>query len=400
MDRKVIRLHPGRERSLERRHPWVYSGAIADVTGDPGPGDIVEIETASGAWLARGAYSPASQIRARVWTWDRDQAVDEALLARRLSAAIDARQALACAPGLTAYREVHAESDGIPGLIVDRYNDFRIVQLLTAGIDGWREGIAAALAARGDCRGVYERSDVPVRPLEGLPPRMGRLWGEEPDEELIVLEHGLKFLVDVRRGHKTGFYLDQRENRQLLRRGLEDASVLNCFAYTGGFGVAALEGGASHVLSIEASGSALEMAARNVELNGHSMDRCAWLEGDAFVELRRLRDRGLHFDVVVLDPPRFAATVAHADRAARGYKDINLLAFKLLHPGGRLYTFSCSGGVSPELFQKIVAGAALDAGVEVSVIGWLGQPEDHPVSLAFPEGRYLKGLLCRVAGQP
>ena len=391
-----IRLKPGRDRSLLKRHPLVFSGAIEEVRDEPGWGETVDIVAHSGEWLGRAAYSPQSQIRARLWTWDRDEAVDEGFFDRRLRRAGQARSALASDGSTTAYREVFAESDGLPGLIVDRYNDFRVVQFLTAGAERWKDAIVRLLAAGGECLGIYERSDVQVRQLEGLPPRTGLLWGQAPDEELVISEHGLQYEVDVLKGHKTGFYLDQRENRQLLRSGLSGASVLNCFAYTGGFTVTALAGGASHVLSVDTSGQALEVAGENVELNGLPLERCAWLEGDAFVELRRLRDRGMKFDLVVLDPPRFAATAAQAERASRGYKDINLLAFKLLRPGGLLFTFSCSGGVSAELFQKIVAGAALDAGVDAAIEGWLGQPADHPVSLNFPEGRYLKGFVCRV----
>ncbi len=391
-----IQLKPQRERSLLKRHPWVYSGAVAEVRGRPESGETVEVLSHAGEWLARAAYSPESQIRARVWTWQPDEVVDEAFLARRLQSALASRADLAGEPAVSAYREVYAESDGLPGLIVDRYNDLRVIQVLTAGAERWRQALVGLLATTGPCSGVFERSDVPARQLEGLAPRVGPAWGPAPEDLLVILEHGLRYRVDVVKGHKTGFYLDQRENRRLLRSGVAGASLLNCFAYTGGFTLGALAGGAEHVLSIDDSGAALEIAAENVELNGLPAERCAWLEGDAFVELRRLRDRGMAFDVIVLDPPRFAATAAQADRAARGYKDINLLALKLLRPGGVLYTFSCSGGVTPELFQKIVAGAALDAGVEASIVGWLGQPADHPVALNFPEGRYLKGLVCRV----
>jgi 23S rRNA (cytosine1962-C5)-methyltransferase len=395
----AIRLKSGRERSLQRRHPWVFSGAVAEVEGEPASGETVEVYAHTGEWIARAAYSPESQIRARVWTWQEGEEVGAAYFERRVSAALAARRPLVDDPAVTAYREVYAESDGLPGLIVDRYNSFRVVQFLTAGAERWREVIVAALKACGSCDGIYERSDVQVRQLEGLPLRTGSLWGAIPDDEMVILEHGLSYEVDVLKGHKTGFYLDQRENRQILRSGLSGASVLNCFAYTGGFTVTALAGGAADVLSIDTSSSALETAGENVALNDLPLGACSWLEGDVFAELRRLRDRGLAFDVIVLDPPRFAATAAQAERAARGYKDINLLAFKLLRPGGRLITFSCSGGVSADLFQKIVAGAALDAGAEASIIGWLGQPSDHPVSLSFPEGRYLKGLICRITGR-
>jgi 23S rRNA (cytosine1962-C5)-methyltransferase len=391
----VVRLKPGRERSVLRRHPWLFSGAIADVEGSPEPGETVEVTDSAGAWLARGAYSPESQIRVRIWTWEQDEAVDDAFLARRLDRSIARRRGLDPEGRTTAFREVHAESDGLPGVIVDRYAGFRVVQLLSAGAERWRAVVIEALAARHDVQGVYERSDVSVRELEGLELRSGRLWGEEPPPRLLIEEHGVAYHVDVRSGQKTGFYLDQREHRERLRRGLGEVEVLNAFAYTGGFSVCALLGGAHSVLSIDSSAEALELARANIALNGLPPERCEWVEGDAFVELRRLRDRAAGFDVIVLDPPRFAATAAQAERAARGYKDINLLAFKLLRPGGRLYTFSCSGGVSAELFEKIIAGAALDADVPAVVVEWLGQPADHPVALNFPEGRYLKGLVCQ-----
>ena len=390
-------LKPGRDRSLRLRHPWLFSGAVEDVRGRPAPGDTVEILSAGGEWLARAAYSPRSQILARVWTWDADEVVGMEFFAGRLQQAIEARRSLAHLREADAYREVHAESDGIPGLILDRYGDVRVVQVLSAGAERWREAILAALLERGDCRAVYERSDVDVRELEGLEPRAGLLWGDLAETRLVIRENDLSFHVDIALGHKTGFYLDQRENRAIFRSLVPGGEVLNCFAYTGAFTVVALSAGAARVVSIDSSETALEMARENVALNGLPEQACEWVTGDVFFELRKLRDRGRTFDVVVLDPPRFAATTTQAAKAARGYKDINLLAFKLLRPGGLLFTFSCSGGVGPDLFQKIVAGAALDAGVEAAVIGWLGQPADHPVALHFPEGRYLKGLICRVA---
>jgi 23S rRNA (cytosine1962-C5)-methyltransferase len=393
-------LKPRRERSVLRRHPWIFSGAVAEVVGDPQPGETVVVVSSTDSWLARAAYSPHSQIRARVWTWDEKEIVDEAFLARRLEAALERRVSLRREAELTAYREVHAESDGLPGVVVDRYNEFRVVQFLTAGAERWRPAIVAALDGRGDCAGIYERSDVDVREKEGLAPRSGSLSGAEPPSEGVVIqESDLRFRADLRRGQKTGFYLDQRQNRALVRRWVSGGQVLNAFAYSGGFTVPALLAGAERVVSLDTSEAALGQAAENVRLNGLPLERCEWIAGDAFRELRRMRDRGRTFDVVILDPPRFAATASQASRAARGYKDINLLAFKLLRDGGLLITFSCSGGVGPELFEKIVAGAALDAGVEAQILSWLGQPEDHPVALNFPEGRYLKGLVCRVAGK-
>ncbi len=365
----AIRLKPGRERSVLKRHPWIFSGAVAEVSGDPQAGECVEIHAHEGAWLARASYSPQSRIRGRIWTWEAEEALDEALIRRRLDQAIQARRVLAEEPELDAYREVHAESDRLPGLIIDRYGPFRVLQFLAASAEHWRDCIISHLASRDDCAGIYERSDVEARSLEGLLPRQGSLWGKEPPEALVIHERGLQYRVDIAHGHKTGFYLDQRENRSMFRRIFPGGEVLDAFAYSGGFTLAALAEGAQHVLAIESSAPAIELARQNAALNELPQDRCEWLQGDVFQELRRLRDHGRSFDVVVLDPPRFAPTAAQAQRASRGYKDINLLALKLLRP----------------------------AGVQASIVAWLDQPADHPVALSFPEGRYLKGLACKVA---
>ncbi len=392
----AVRLLPGKQRSLLRRHPWIFSGAIGEVEGEPSTGETVEVFSAAGTWLARGAYSPESQIRVRVWTWEEEEAVDASFFSRRLAASVHRRASLASDPDTTAYREVHGESDGLPGLIVDRYGEFRVTQFLSAGAERWRDCIADGLSHLGAMRGLYDRSDAPIRNLEGLSPRCGTLRGELPGDVVRVREGGLEFDVDLVSGQKTGFYLDQRENRHRLRRERHLGEVLNCFAYTGGFTASALAGGASSVVSVEESGQAILLGRTNVDLNGFPASRSEWLQADVFAALRRFRDQGRQFDTIVLDPPRFAGSAAQVDRAARGYKDINLLAFKLLRPGGTLYSFSCSGAISPELFQKIVADSALDAGVVAQIVGWMAQSPDHPVTLAFPEGRYLKGLVCRI----
>ncbi len=388
-------LRAGRERAVLRHHPWIFSGAVERIEGgDPAPGATLEVFDADGRWLARAAYSPSSRIRARIWTHDEDEIVDAGLIQSRLARAVRARQRLAEDPQIEAYREVHAESDGLPGLIIDRYGSFRVVQFLSAGAEHWRETVLGELS-NDSCRGIFERSDAEARLLDGLEPRAGLVWGEAPPSHLMIEEYGLRFAVDIQAGHKTGFYLDQRENRLRVRGLISGGQVLDVFSYTGAFSVNALAGGAERVTAIESSSPAIQLAKANLEHNGISAERATWIQGDAFVELRRLRDRGLAFDAIILDPPRFAATRSQVHRAARGYKDINLLAFKLLKPGGRLFTFSCSGGLSPDLFQKIVADAALDAGVRAVIEGWMSQAEDHPVALHFPEGRYLKGLICR-----
>lgn len=391
---KSLYLKPGREKPLLQRHPWIFSGAVGRVEGQPESGETVAVRAAGGSFLAWAAYSPASQIRARVWTWQEEEAVDAAFFRLRLGQALELRQALIGESD--AYRLVHAESDGLPGLVVDRYGPLLALQFLSAGAERWRDVIVEALVDVTGHNCLYERSDVEVRSLEGLAARSGVLRGEPPAERLVIHEGGLAFYVDVQSGQKTGFYLDQRPNRQVVRRLAGGRRVLNCFCYSGGFTAAALAGGAAEALSVDSSAGALALARENLALNGLPPEKAAWLEGDVFQALRRLRDRRESFDMVILDPPKFAPTAAQVERAGRAYKDINLLAFKLLNRGGLLVTFSCSGGVSSELFQKIVAGAALDAQAEARVIERLSAGADHPAALSFPEGEYLKGLVCRV----
>lgn len=394
MDQSAIRLKPGRQKSVLNRHPWLFSGAVVEVIGDPQSGDTVAVLGDSGENLGWAAYSPQSSIRARFWTWNPADVVDQTFLRDRLRTALELRRHLL--PGASACRLVHAESDGIPGLIVDRYADWLVVQCLSSGIERWRTTIFDLLMELTGAAGIYERSDVEVRRLEGLPERKGLVAGTESPEQVLIEEHGLQYEVDFVTGQKTGFYLDQRRGRALLREFSAGREVLDTFSYSGAFTVCALSGGADRVLSVDSSAAALAMARRNVAHNGLDKTRCEWRESDVFKELRTLRDSRASFDLIILDPPKFAPTAALAQKAARGYKDINLLAFKLLRPGGLLLTFSCSGGVSPDLFQKIVAGAALDAGVQVQVVEYLHQGADHPTALNFPEGAYLKGLLCRV----
>ncbi len=394
-----LHLKPGREKSILRRHPWIFSGAVARVAGKPEPGDTVWVHDADGRRLAQAAYSPTSQITARVWRFGDGPAVDAAWLSERLRASLKRRDDLALG-SLTApeagVRLVHAEADGLPGLVVDRYADVIVMQLLSAGAERWRATWAEALRDVGTT--LFERSDVDVRAKEGLGTRTGLVWGPEPAAGVQIIEAAerpMLFRVDVRAGHKTGFYLDQRDNRALAQE-LCVGDVLNCFAYTGGFSVAALTGKAAHVTQVESSAAALAQADAHLTLNGIERGRWESIEGDVFAVLRKMRDARRTFDAIVLDPPKFAESQAQVERAARGYKDINLLAFKLLRPGGLLLTFSCSGAIDPPLFQKIVADAALDAGREAHIIRRLAQAPDHAVSLAFPEGYYLKGLAVRV----
>jgi 23S rRNA (cytosine1962-C5)-methyltransferase len=388
----AVVLKKGRDKSLRRRHPWIFSGAIEKVLGKPDHGDTVAVQSADGKSLAKAAYSPKSQIRARVWTFDGEE-VDAAFFRARLTEAIALRAALPASRHTNALRLVHGESDGLPGLIVDRYADVLVTQFLSAGVERWREPILDLLAELTACEAVFERSDAEVRALEGLQPRVGFFRGNRNASRCPIVEYGLNFRVDVEQGQKTGFFLDQRENRQRVRELAAGREVLDGFSYTGGFSIAALAGGAARVTAIESSAAALEVARENLAANPLDAGKVDFVEADVFAELRKLRDRGARFQMVVLDPPKFAPTAAQARNAARAYKDINLLALKLLAPGGLLATFSCSGGVSAELFQSIVAGAALDAGARARIIERFGAAADHPVALEFPEGEYLKGLL-------
>lgn len=386
-------LKPGREKSLLRRHPWVFSGAIQQVDGDIAPGETVDIFSSDNQFLARAAYSPVSQIRARVWTFEQEP-VDVEFFRKRIHTAIQSRETWSLRRNTDAYRLIYAESDNLPGLIVDRYGDVLVLQSLTAGSEAWKDTLADLLLEETGLFTIYERSDADVRELEGLEPQVGMLRGSKSLVPVTIHEHNLIFNVSFAAGHKTGFYLDQRRNRLRVRELTEDKDVLDCFCYTGGFTVNALSGGAKTVLSVDSSADALTVCTENVALNQLSADRHTTHEGDVFQVLRKFRDERRSFDMIILDPPKFAPTTAQVEKAARGYKDINLFALKLLRPGGLLVTFSCSGGVDAGLFQKIVAGAALDAGVEAQIVEHLSQAADHPVALNFPESAYLKGLIC------
>jgi 23S rRNA (cytosine1962-C5)-methyltransferase len=372
----------------------VFSGAIASVEGAPGLGETVTIVAADGDFLCRAAYSPESQIRARAWSFDPEDAIDAPFFAERVQTALAGRAGMLDA-GHTACRIIHAEADGLPGIIADRYDDVVVLQLSAAGAERWRDAIVATIAVQANASCVYERSDAEVRALEGLAPRQGVLQGRAP-ASLTMLEDGLRYRVDIVAGQKTGFFLDQRDNRAAVRAIARDARVLNMFCYTGGFTLSALAGGAREVVSVDSSAEALALARQNLALNPElPQDRAQWREADAFTELRRLRDTAAKFDVIVLDPPKFAPTAQHVERAARAYKDINLLALKMLRVGGWLATFSCSGGIDALLFRKIVAGAAADAQAEAVIERQFSASADHPVALSFPEGEYLKGLLLR-----
>ncbi len=391
-----IVLKPGREKSLQRHHPWVFSGAVARVEGEPESGATVEIRSSQGGFLGWAAYSPKSQISARIWDFHESARIDSAFFAGRLRAALARRAHLAdAAAAMGAMRLVHGEADGLPGVVIDRFGDWLVLQLSSAGAWRWRDQIAALAADITGARHVFERSDADVMMLEGLTPRVEPVSGDAPSAPIGIEENGVRFDVDIAHGHKTGFYLDQRDNRALVRDLSSEREVLDCFCYTGGFTLNALAGGAAFVTAIDSSGDALVAARHHVRINNLPEARVDLIEADVFAQLRKFRDQARQFDVIVLDPPKFAPTASHAEKAARAYKDINLWAFKLLRPGGILFTFSCSGGVHRDLFQKIVAGAAVDAGVDVRVLHHMSAAADHPVTLAFPESEYLKGLMCQ-----
>lgn len=387
---KSIRLRAGKERSLLRRHPWVFEGSIDRGRADAG--ETVRVEAADGGFLAWGAYSPSSAIRVRAWSFDEAERIDAAFFARRVGTALALRARLPIASD--GLRLVHGEADGLPGLVVDRYGQTLSAQFLAAGAERWKAQIADALLAATGCSRLYERSEAGVRGLEGLAPAAGWLRGDGPTE-LTIREHGWQLTLDVASGHKTGYYLDQRDNRARFAdwvRHFGCRRVLNGYCYSGGFSIAALAGGAQEVIGVDSSAPALERARAHVALNGFEPQRAQWLDADVNRVLRERLAAGERFDAIVLDPPKFAPSAAHAERAARAYKDINRLALRLLAPGGLLLTFSCSGGIGAELFHKIVAGAAIDAGVDGALLARLEASSDHPTTLIFPEGEYLKGL--------
>lgn len=391
-----ITLKSGRDESVLRRHPWIFSGAVQRAVGDPASGDTVLVRDAGGKPLGLAAWSPDSQIRARMWHFDPELPVDEKFFRMRMDAALRLRAPLLGDPATDAFRLLASEADGVPGVIVDRYGDVLVFQFLSAGAERWRETILRMFTEHFPSAALYERSDGDSREKEGLSVRVGFIGNQEPEFPCIALERGLRFAVRPDTGHKTGFYLDQRDNRVLLGGMASGLDVLNCFSYTGGFAVHALAGGAQSVTDVDVSADALALARRNVEINGLETSRYAQEEADVFHFLRRCRDEARSYDVIVLDPPKFAASKSQVDRAARGYKDINLLAMKLLRPGGLLFTFSCSGHMPLPLFQKIVADAAVDAHRDARVQRVMTQAADHPISLAIPESWYLKGLVCRV----
>jgi 23S rRNA (cytosine1962-C5)-methyltransferase len=394
----TIQLKKGREKPVLNRHPWLFSGAIQQLQGNPQPGELVDIISAKGEWLSRGYYNPNSQIRARILSWDQDQLIDEAFWQARIEQAINGRTVLQLEPATTAYRLVNAESDNLPGLVVDKYGDNIVVQCLTLGIDTRKEMLIDIVERLLKPKAIIERSDVSVREKEGLTEIAAVRRGKGLAGELTILENNHKFAVNLLEGHKTGLYLDQRDNRAAVCRREHAAGkeILNLFAYTGGFALYAAAQGAGNIINVDSSADLLTQAEKNLQLNGFERPQDEYIVADVFQLLRHYRDNGRTFDVIILDPPKFAHSRRDINSATRGYKDLNWLAMRLLNPGGLLATFSCSGLISMDLFQKVLFGAAVDAGREVQIIQILSQSADHPILLTFPESAYLKGFLCRV----
>ncbi|MEY8187191.1 23S rRNA (cytosine(1962)-C(5))-methyltransferase RlmI [Serratia marcescens] len=389
-------LAKGREKSLLRRHPWVFSGAVQRVEGKAHSGETIDILDSQGKWLACGAYSPESQIRARVWTFQQDEEINIDFFIRRLQQAQSWRDWVAQRDGLDGYRLIAGESDGLPGITIDRFQNFLVLQLLSAGAEYQRPALLSALQHCYPECSIYDRSDVAVRKKEGLPLAQGPVLGDLPPELLPITEHGMKLLVDIQQGHKTGFYLDQRDSRLAARNYSAGRRVLNCFSYTGAFAVSALMGGCAQVISVDTSQAALDIAKQNVELNKLDLNKAEFVRDDVFQLLRNYRTQGEKFDLIIMDPPKFVENKNQLASACRGYKDINMLALQLLNPGGILLSFSCSGLMPTDLFQKILADAAVDAGRDVQFIEQFRQAADHPVIATYPEGLYLKGFACRV----
>jgi len=393
---KKVFLKKDRDKSLRRKHPWIFSGAVDKVEGSPEIGETVSVYSSQGEFLAQGAYSPKSQIRVRIWNYNEDEEINSYFFQFMIKKAIDKRRKFVPSKYTNAVRMVYGESDGLPGLIVDRYDDFLVTQCLSAGAEYWKSDIADALFKAWPCTGIYERSDSGVRKKEGLKRTSGKLLGKEAPQYLEINEGPAKFRVDIHSGHKTGFYLDQRDNRRFAAVKSRNKHVLNAFSYTGGFAIHSLLNGAASVVNVDTSADAINSCRENLEINNLQNSKINNIKADVFSFLREANEQNEMYDLIILDPPKFAASTREVNKAARGYKDINMQAFKLLPPGGLLYTFSCSGLINRDLFTKITADAALDAGKNVQIIQQLNQAPDHPVALNFPEGQYLKGLLCLV----
>jgi 23S rRNA (cytosine1962-C5)-methyltransferase len=393
----TVKLKKNRQKSLERKHPWVFSGAIDQVKENPKNGETVKVISADGKFLGWASFSLKSQISLRIWSFSENEIIDSKFFQEKISQATEYRKQLIDSSNTNVYRLVNSESDGLPGLIVDKYNDFLVCQFLSAGAEFWKKEIVVQLSALLNPTGIYERSDVEVREKEGLEPISGVLFGKIPPDLIEIVENGIKFFVDIKNGHKTGFYIDQRDNRKLIQTYSKEKEILNCFSYSGGFSVFAVKGGAKKITNVDSSLDALSLAEKNLSLNGIDSSKYENVADDVFKYLRKLRDANKQFDIIILDPPKFADSASQIEKASRGYKDINLLAIKLLKKNGLLFTFSCSGHITSDLFNKIISDAALDSGKTIHIIKYLTQSLDHTMLTSFPESLYLKGLVCKVS---
>ena len=392
-----VKLKKYRDKSFNRKHPWIFSGAIDSVKDINQNGETVDIISGDGKLLGYGSYSSQSQISVRVLSFNTEDKIDSDFFKQRVESAVQFREQIINTELTNSYRVINAESDFLPGLVVDKYGDVLVCQFLSAGAEFWKKKIVEILVNQFNPMGIFERSDVAVREKEGLPQSKGLLYGQKPEDLIEVIENGIKFFVDINLGHKTGFYLDQRENRKILKMFSTEKEILNCFSYTGGFSAYALQAGASKVVNVDSSAEALSLSDKNLFLNGIDSSKYENIQDDVFKYLRKLRDTNKQFDLIILDPPKFAESVSQIEKASRGYKDINMLALKLLRKNGILFTFSCSGHIIPDLFNKIIADAATDARREVHILKFLTQSPDHTVLTSFPEGLYLKGLVCKVS---
>ncbi|MBO5306577.1 MAG: class I SAM-dependent methyltransferase [Lentisphaeria bacterium] len=391
-----MRLKKEREKSLLRKHLWIFSGAVEAFSDSPECGETVRVTDHSGKFLAYAACSPQSQLIGRVWSFNENMPPGKELFQQRIREAAEFRRFLGLDDPEGGCRLINSEADGLPGLVVDRFGEFLVMQISAAGVERFREEFVELLMKELGAKGIYERSDLPVRAKEGLAERTGLAAGEQPPNPIIIRENGMRFAVDVRHGQKSGFYFDQRESRRAVAKYADRRTVLNCFSYTGGFAVAALKAGAKHVINVDSSSPALRQAAHNLEMNKINKEQFENVPGDVFEILRQYAAEKRKFDMVILDPPKFVDSQRNLTRGCRAYQDIARLGFQLLNPGGLLFNFSCSGLMTPELFQKITADAALAANTDGTIVEKLHQSPDHNIPLSTPETFYLKGLITRI----
>ncbi len=391
-----VQLRKGKEKAVKQHHPWVFSGAIEQPKAEIEDGEIIRLVDYRGDFLAYGFYNSSSRVAVRLLEWNEKIGIDEAWWRNKVGSALAAREKLLNSHHTNTFRLIFAEADYLPGLIVDKYADYLSVQIHSAGIEKVKHLLLDELQKAINSNGIFERSDAVAREHEGLFPSAGKLRGEEPPEFVEVLENGIKYRVSIAEGQKSGFFCDQRDNRKIVAEYAGNKRVLDCFSYSGGFTLNALNAGAKEVISVDSSGLAIETLQKNITINNFDSTKASTFQSDVNKQLRALREAKEEFDIIILDPPKYAPSRSKLDKASRAYKDLNRIGMMLLKKGGLLATFSCSGAVDMLTFKQILAWAALDAGKEIQFIYQFCQPDDHPVRASFPEGEYLKGLLCRV----